>query len=288
MKRINLIIGILVLMTTVFAGISTAHNASQQAENSITTLDSSNIDRYLTAGGIWFLKFYAPWCKHSKSFQPIFEELSILLKGQMNFGQIDCISDPALLHRFGIKAYPTIKLLYEGNMYEFRGERTLQSILVFLRSGFKEVYNTPYPYIQQPTLPTDTANAGQTNTNLDIKLNNNDKQHIYEDQDHDEEAERLEYEKYIEKEIAQKQKEADMKKIEEQKEKQQQRLARKVIDLEESVKPTTNNTRSSFQPILDSITDSKLSYAVFGGLITGCAFLIRKRFFKKNKFMKIA
>eukprot|EP01133_Synstelium_polycarpum_P003949 gene3949-4573_t len=211
-----------------------AHTADTSVN--IVSLDSKNIDQYVNRG-IWILCFYAPWCKHSKSFEPVFEELSTLLKGHINFGRVDCISDPAMLHRFNVVAYPTIKLYFDGNIYDYAGERTVNGIVQFLQTGYQTATMKPYPSLSRPN-PTGP-------------------------EDH---------------------------------------IPKPVVPHTEGTKldlgrfdnvPTTNNnatqtTTNQMWAHLAVWKESKLAYALLGGVGTACALMIKKRITKKTKFMKIA
>ena len=81
-----------------------------------------------------FVEFYAPWCGHCKSLEPIWEELGeifkdsediIIAKIDATVNQIDSVRIPG---------YPSL-LLFQGAMINtpFKGERTLDGILDFLK-----------------------------------------------------------------------------------------------------------------------------------------------------------
>jgi len=50
----------------------------------VIILNESNFD-ILTSKGDWLLEFYVPWCGHCKRFEPIYEELSTILKEKKKF-----------------------------------------------------------------------------------------------------------------------------------------------------------------------------------------------------------
>ena len=93
------------------------------------------IDPYTTGASDLFVEFYAPWCGHCKSLAPIWEEVAEALKedGNVVVGKVDCSDNHALANRFRVKSYPTVKLISNGRVYHFAGEKTLENLLEFAR-----------------------------------------------------------------------------------------------------------------------------------------------------------
>ncbi|KAN0039814.1 hypothetical protein ACTA71_007051 [Dictyostelium dimigraforme] len=261
-------------------------------ESLIKLLDTNNIDRILNHGNsVWLLKFYAPWCKHSQEFQKTFVEMSHLLKDHLNFGSIDCINDPMLLHRFEITAYPTLKFLYNGQLFEFQGERTIEHIVQFLQSGYKDVVAMPYPLIDQQEilkrqLELQYSRDGMTPEQVEqmerqikekqqeYEIKRNARKYLEVEHDHDEEKEIAEYNERINKKSNNNNAAVDN---------------GQVFENNDSPKTPGNSTVDSTNPsMLESILDSKIAYLLFGSVSTGLFFIIKKKISKKSKFMKIA
>ncbi|KYQ92981.1 thioredoxin-like protein [Tieghemostelium lacteum] len=277
---------ILLILILVSVGINKGHEADDSFH--VFDLDSSNIDRYLTAGGSWVLKFYAPWCKHSIQFQDTFEQLAKMLKGHVNFGQIDCVNDPALLYRFGIKAYPTVKLLHQGKLYEFQGERSVNNIVQFLQSDYLESSVMAYP-----ELPAEYEKVEQAPEEIhEEQTELTEEQKVYIEQQRQEMLVRQQQlrEQYLkEEEEMQKQKQ----------EKKQERLAKKLKnpktkkEYEDEVPKYKldvgeHSIKNGTLPIIETLRESKVVYIAIGGMLTAFILMAKKRLTKKSKFMKIA
>lgn len=60
-------------------------HAYGKPHTTVQTLTTHNFQRALEdpANGLWFLKFYAPWCGHCKKMAPMLEELAPQLEGKM-------------------------------------------------------------------------------------------------------------------------------------------------------------------------------------------------------------
>lgn len=87
--------------------------------------------------GDWLIKFYAPWCTHCKSLEPIFEQVAYELRGVVNVARVDCITNKDLGLRFDIRGFPTVLLLSKGRMYHFKEERLAENFIEFARGTHK-------------------------------------------------------------------------------------------------------------------------------------------------------
>jgi len=89
--------------------------------------------------GPWFVMFYAPWCSHSKAATPAFLQLAKKLHGEVNVAIVDCEANNYLKRRFGVSSYPTFIYYANNTMYEYKGERSVNSWLNFVNEGYKNV-----------------------------------------------------------------------------------------------------------------------------------------------------
>ena len=83
------------------------------------------------ANGLWFLKFYAPWCGHCKRMAPILEEVAPMVAGKMAIGTIDCTVEKSLCDEFSVRGYPTLKFSRDGEIFDYEGARLKDDILMF-------------------------------------------------------------------------------------------------------------------------------------------------------------
>jgi len=114
--------------------------ATSFGESDVIVLTDKNFEEQ-TKEGEWVLEFYAPWCGFCKQLMPIYEEFATTLKSQntVKVAKIDCTQETALLQRFSIKGFPTIKFLSssEKQMAEFQGKRTVEALSQFANGGWK-------------------------------------------------------------------------------------------------------------------------------------------------------
>ena len=89
-----------------------------------------------------FYYFYTNWCPHSKSATPIINELKKQIEENnnkfdnvhINFIDVDCEKDNKLADKFSVEGYPTIKLVYKSEVYEYDAKPNLDTLYEFFKS----------------------------------------------------------------------------------------------------------------------------------------------------------
>lgn len=80
------------------------------------------------------INFNTVWCRHSKEFQPIWEEFSTSMQGK-NIKVIDMKCDEAeneeLCQKFDIPGYPTVILFMGDDKHVYEGPRTVGALSSF-------------------------------------------------------------------------------------------------------------------------------------------------------------
>uniref|UniRef100_A0A3B4CF11 protein disulfide-isomerase n=1 Tax=Pygocentrus nattereri TaxID=42514 RepID=A0A3B4CF11_PYGNA len=78
--------------------------------------------------------FYAPWCGYCKKLEPIWYEVGAELKNSgspVRVGKMDATAYSGVASEFGVRGYPTIKLLKGELAYNYKGPRTKDDIIEF-------------------------------------------------------------------------------------------------------------------------------------------------------------
>ena len=86
--------------------------------------------------------FYADWCGHCKKLKPVWDETSKEVneneESAVKMVKVDCgkpnenENHKAIMKKYDISGFPTIKLIEGDKVSEFEGERTKEGILKFL------------------------------------------------------------------------------------------------------------------------------------------------------------
>ncbi|PZC74448.1 protein disulfide-isomerase TMX3 [Helicoverpa armigera] len=74
--------------------------------------------------GMWFVKFYAPWCAHCRRIEPIWAHVAqSLYNSPIKVAKVDCTRFMAVATHFKVRAYPTIMFIKGPYRHEYVGER---------------------------------------------------------------------------------------------------------------------------------------------------------------------
>ncbi|XP_060949573.1 protein disulfide-isomerase TMX3-like [Limanda limanda] len=83
---------------------------------------------------IWLVDFYAPWCGYCKKLEPVWNDVGMELKSSgspVHVGKMDATAYSGMASEFGVRGYPTIKLLKGDLAYNYKGPRTKDDIVEF-------------------------------------------------------------------------------------------------------------------------------------------------------------
>jgi len=102
----------------------------------VIVLTNDNFDTEVAKHPLILVEFYAPWCGHCKHLAPEYEVAATKLKEVgIPIAKVDADAEEnrPLGDRFGIRGYPTLKLLRNGNPSEYTGGRTADSIVSWMK-----------------------------------------------------------------------------------------------------------------------------------------------------------
>lgn len=104
--------------------------------DAVTEISYSEISRLYK--GDWFLIVYAPWCGHCMSLMASMPEIVEAVQGHIKIVKMDGTDHDALHYQFGVKGYPSIFHLHDGEVRVYLGDRSPESIGEFVKSQWKD------------------------------------------------------------------------------------------------------------------------------------------------------
>ena len=89
------------------------------------------------------VKFYAPWCGHCKTFDPIYKVASSMNENKkIYFTSIDADKYKGKLQEYNINGYPTVKVFRcinnENKVFEYNGPRDSRTLVDFCNDVSKQ------------------------------------------------------------------------------------------------------------------------------------------------------
>ena len=105
------------------------------ASSEPVNLDDSNYESSIN-DGIWFVKYFAPWCGHCKRLAPTWEKLAEEATAaglNVKIAKVDCTVARDTCSNQGIRGYPTLQLHSNGKVDKYSGSRDLQALLDYAK-----------------------------------------------------------------------------------------------------------------------------------------------------------
>jgi|TARA_B110000977_G_scaffold64391_1_gene87570 protein disulfide-isomerase-like protein len=123
------------------------------AQGEVVTLTDDTFEHQTQASsgqttGVWFVKFYAPWCGHCRAMAPTWSELAAQVDGTgVIIADVDATHNPVTTDRFNglIKGFPTLLLFRNGGMFKYAAPRDLESLLKFATETYAEAQKHDVP-----------------------------------------------------------------------------------------------------------------------------------------------
>ena len=88
--------------------------------------------------GVWFVKFYAPWCGHCKALESDWAQLAERLGGRVVVARLDGTENPVTMDRFDqhVRGFPTLLLFRDRGVYTFDGPRVVDAMETFALESY--------------------------------------------------------------------------------------------------------------------------------------------------------
>lgn len=105
-------------------------------ESDVLVLTKDNFDEVINANDNVMVEFYAPWCGHCKSLEPLYAKAAQVLKTwdpPVPLAKVDATIESDLASRFDVSGYPTLKFFKKGVPYEYDDARTTEGLIRYVK-----------------------------------------------------------------------------------------------------------------------------------------------------------
>ncbi len=75
--------------------------------------------------------FYTSWCPFSQKLMPVWDQIKINMKSAIDVIKVDCEHSDA--SGLNIQAYPSIRLIYDDQEWDYQGPRTVEGLMAFVK-----------------------------------------------------------------------------------------------------------------------------------------------------------
>ncbi|KAH9264757.1 protein disulfide-isomerase domain [Batrachochytrium salamandrivorans] len=147
------------------------------AAGDVTVLTPDNFDKIVGGQQDVLVEFYAPWCGHCKSLEPLYEEVAtsyVKHKSSVVIAKVDADAHRSLGDRFGITGFPTLKWFSKNSVVpkDYSGGRDVSSISEFIQTntGLRPVTAVVHKSVKVLTESTFNAEVLESGKNILVEF----------------------------------------------------------------------------------------------------------------------
>lgn len=123
-------------MLRVLALLALAATALAAGDGEVKSLTTATFDEVINGNDYVLVEFFAPWCGHCKKLAPEYKKAAEALKGEnIILADVDATVEKDLASKYGVRGYPTLKLFKKGQATEYKGGRTEDTIVKYLKKA---------------------------------------------------------------------------------------------------------------------------------------------------------
>ncbi|XP_077489871.1 protein disulfide isomerase [Amblyomma americanum] len=110
--------------------------ADYETEEHVLIFKETNFDQGIKDHKNVFVKFYSPWCGHCRAMAPDYAKAAKMLEEEgsdIKLAKVDATVESKLAEQHEIHGYPTLKFFRDGQPLEYKGGRTAEEMIRWLK-----------------------------------------------------------------------------------------------------------------------------------------------------------
>jgi len=108
--------------------------ATVVSEGDVVDVTTASFDEVVGSNSLVLVEFYAPWCGHCKKLAPEYAKAAATLKTDgVVLAAVDATIEKDLAGKYGVRGYPTLKVFKNGDPQDYKGGRTEDTIVSYMR-----------------------------------------------------------------------------------------------------------------------------------------------------------
>ncbi|XP_022309872.2 protein disulfide-isomerase A4-like [Crassostrea virginica] len=118
----------------------------KEEESDVLVLTKENFDQTINENDNVMVEFYAPWCGHCKTLEPLYAKAAQVLKTwdpPVPLCKVDATVETELAARFDVSGYPTIKFFKKGEAYDYDDARTTEGLIRYVKERSASDWKPP-------------------------------------------------------------------------------------------------------------------------------------------------
>ncbi len=118
------------------------HGGSSDIYSKGSPVAKLSMKKFPKAGNryLWLVQFYSPGCIHCKNSVSVIEQVALATSDLIKVGVVNCEKQHDLCQSSGIRQYPTVRMVVDGESEEYTGAMSKESLIQFVKEKAPNKY----------------------------------------------------------------------------------------------------------------------------------------------------
>ena len=128
--RVGVIATLALMLLVVFGCLLRVGARPTPSRRGVAIVTADTLSEFMR-GSNGIIMIHAPWCGHCAAMLPTFREAPQKSTSDAAWATCDADAHPHVARALGVRGFPTCLRVRDGKVTEYRGDRSLSSLLAF-------------------------------------------------------------------------------------------------------------------------------------------------------------